>query len=205
MRRHALPATLALFLFSSMALADTAPGDTTPGNTTYVPSPGVSAAVLKQFAGYTATVTGQKPDAVLPKLQQVDMIGQWRRAWEDQGLHVGDVKDAYAAYWITNWVIANRLDSESKAQTLGALAQLGPMLAKTKAITGLDNDGKQQAAEIFMLNSVMQAANYIRAKQQGEEATAETLSDAAEQRFLQESHVDLRAMALTDHGFARKS
>ncbi|HVJ54706.1 MAG TPA: DUF6683 family protein [Aliidongia sp.] len=179
-------------------------GAAAPAMTSYHASPEVSARVLKQYASFAAGLTKQPSDLVLARLQQDNVLGEWDKGWNPDGLHEGDLLDAITSYWITNWVIANGYGDTTKAQALGALEQMRTMLADNAALAKLDEAGRQEVAEIYMLNGVMQAVAYIQAHKSGDQTQLAQLGAAAEKRFRNEAHIDLRGFVLTDQGFIKK-
>ena len=78
------------------------------------------------------------------------------------------------------------------------------MLATTPGFAGLSEAQRQEMAELFMLNFLTQQAAYSRAYQANDAALKRRLGEAAVTRFRREMRLDLRALALTAQGFARK-
>lgn len=174
--------------------------------TTFQPSTDVSARVLRQFADFVARQSGHPDRApqILGELQTSDLLGAWRKAWEADGLRANDVIDANVSYWITNWIIANGSGDDTRTQTQGLRAQLAPVIAGNPAIAKLTEAERQELAEVWMLNGIVQVAAYSQARKANDAALIAKLGDAAEQKFRNEAHIDLRSVALTDAGFSKK-
>ncbi len=131
-----------------------------------------------------------------------DFRADWAKNEASDGLRPDNVADALAAYWVMNWMIANKVNGTTRAQVQGVKRQIAPAILRQKAFASLNNVGRQHLAEIWQLNYVFQSMGMYGAIQRGDTATAQKASDAAEARFINEAHVDLRKLQITDRGFA---
>lgn len=169
-------------------------------STTYRASPAVSTRVRSQFAEFVGRNSGREAEQrVRSVLMNGDPVGSWSGIVRSDGLRSGDVADVMAAYWVMNWVIANQGDN-NRAQTLAVRDQVRRSIAGGP-IARLDDAGRQEMAEVLMLNFLVQHAAYVDAMQRGDNAMARRLGDAAVTRFRNEMGVDLRQLRLTQAGF----
>lgn len=172
-------------------------------DTRYTPSPQISAAIKTQFIQHLDQAL---PPAQAQKMTDVianhDLVGIWAREMAADGLHPNDMADAIASYWVLNWIMANHADS-SPAQTVAVRNQIQLALAGGR-ISRLPDAGRQAVAEVAIIQFVTQSALYSNALKAHDSDTVAKLGEAAEQRFRNEMKIDLRSLALTDRGFARK-
>lgn len=172
--------------------------------TTYRASPAVSQRVKGQFADhFTRTVSPEAGTQVRALLQRSDPVRNWSQLVASDGLRAGDVADAFAAYWILNWMIANQGDN-NRAQTLAVRDQVRGIMASNPSIAGLNEAQRQEMAEVLMLNFLVQHAAYTEAMKRGDRALIGRLGQAAVTRFQNEMGVDLRSLQLTDAGLIRR-
>lgn len=177
---------------------DNAPAQADAASTQYTASPEVSTRVKAQFVDYMRQTIGDDAANEIEKaLAGTDAVAEWEAIVGGDGLHRGDVADAFASYWILNWVMANGADSTGP-QAQAVREQVRPIIAGQK---DLGDAGRQEMAEVMMLNFLIQHAAYVNALTSGDTQMQKQLGDAAHQRFTKEMGVDLRALSLTDEGF----
>lgn len=170
--------------------------------TTYQRDPAVTRRVEAAFVDYVEKVGGpQEAATVRDDLAHHDFVDAWRSTAGTNGLRPGDLADAMAAYWILNWAMANTHDA-GPAEAAGVKAQLRRNLATNPTFQRLTEAQRQETAETFMLNYVYQQNIYAAAAKRDDQPLLHKLSDAAEARFSNEMHLDLRGLRLTDAGFA---
>ena len=99
--------------------------------------------------------------------------------------------------------MANRGDSDAR-QAAGARAQLRAILPVNPAFARLSETQRQEMAETYMVNFLYQQGSYTEALRRRDAALQQRLSDAAQARFRNEMHLDLRSLALTDRGFVKR-
>ncbi|MGR4862153.1 DUF6683 family protein [Caulobacter sp. LARHSG274] len=173
-------------------------------STTYRASPQVSAQVRRQFSDWMAKQTSAEGGRlVAQELNRIDPVRSWAQVVGADGLRPGDTADALAGYWILNWVMANSGDSD-RTQVLAVREQVRPIIAANPAYARLNEAQRQEFAEVLMLNFLIQHAAYTDALKRGDRNTARRIGDAAVARFRSEMGVDLRQIALTEHGFVRR-
>jgi|GEM_PF-353418 len=169
--------------------------------TTYRSTPAVSTRVQSQFADFIERTAGREAaERARSAFRSGDPIASWAAIVREDGLRAGDVVDAMAAYWILNWIMANQGDN-NRAQALAVRDQVRGIIGGSPAMARLDDAGRQEVAEVLMLNFLAQQATYVDAMQRGDQAMMRRLGDAAVTRFHNEMGVDLRRLQLTDAGF----
>jgi hypothetical protein len=172
-------------------------------DTRYRASPVVSTRVRGQFADFVAKADPANADRLRQTVQQKDLLGLWEKHVSVDGLRRGDVADAMTAYWVQNWQIANNVPFANRGQVQAVRGQIFRMLGADPAFARLDDAGKQEVAEVFMLNFVAQGSAFSDATTKGEKGLSNRLSEAAVARFRNALHVDPRQLKLTQAGFAR--
>jgi hypothetical protein len=146
-----------------------------------------------------------RPPAPSPRSSSgKDYLALWAVHVAQDGLRPDDVADAGAAYWVENWEIANGIDTATPAQVRAVREQVHATMLAKPSFARLSDAQKQEMAEIFIYNQIVQDANYVAAMKAGNRAITGRLADAAVARFRNEMHLDLRRLALTDRGFAPK-
>lgn len=171
-------------------------------STGYKASPAISANVRRQFVDSVNELSGaQAASQVRAALEAGDPVASWAGIVRNDGLRAGDVADAMAAYWILNWVIANRSDN-NKSQAVGVRDQMRRVVGSNAGFVRLNDAGRQEIAEVLMLNFLAQHAAYVDALRKGDEAQLQRLSTAAVKRFRNEMKLDPRRISLTNAGFS---
>lgn len=172
-------------------------------NTRYRASPAVTSRVKGQFADFVAKIDPANAPRLRQVVQQQDLLGVWERHVSVDGLRRGDVADAMAAYWVQNWQIANNVAFTDRTQVQAVRGQVYRALGSNPQFARLDDAGKQEMAEVFMLNFIAQGSAFSDATAKGDRGLSNRLSEAAVARFRNEMNVDLRQLKLTPAGFAR--
>jgi len=172
-------------------------------NTRYRASPMVTTRVKGQFADFVAKTDPANAPRLRQVVQQNDLLGLWEKHVSVDGLRRGDVADAMAAYWVQNWQIANNVPFTDRTQVQAVRGQVYRALGSNPQFARLDDAGKQEMAEVFMLNFVAQGSAFSDATAKGDKGLSNRLSDAAVARFRNEMNIDLRQLKLTPAGFVR--
>ncbi len=172
--------------------------------TNYRPSPAVSERVRRQFLDFVASKSGPQGAKAVDRAFGDRAVEVWARQAAADGLRPGDVADALAEYWVQNWMMANRIDNTDGAQVRAVRDQVRGTLSSNPALARLTEAQRQEMAEVFMYNQLLQGEVYTEARRNGHADNVQKLSDAAVARFQHEMGVDLRQLALTGHGFVRR-
>lgn len=173
--------------------------------TSYRPSSAVSARTRRQFvASMNGKVGAANARQLAEAMERADPVANWSQIVAADGLRSGDVADAFAAYWLLNWAMANGREG-NRAQVLAVRDQTRSILASNPHHAGLSEAQRQEMAETFMLNFLIQHAAYSDAMKRGDQATMRRLGDAAVVRFRGEMGLDLRRLQLGNAGFVPAS
>lgn len=174
---------------------------TARATTSYRPSPAVSAGVRRKFvASMGAKVGAANARQLAAAMERGDPVANWSQIVAADGLRSGDVADAFAAYWLLNWAMANGREG-NRAQVLAVRDQTRAILTANQRHAGLGEAQRQEMAETFMLNFLVQHAAYGDAMKRSDRATMRRLGDAAVARFRGEMGLDLRRLQLGNAGF----
>lgn len=173
-------------------------------STTYRPSAAVTARVRQQFLNWISQKSGAEAAAKLgEEFQRKDYLQLWAQHVKSDGLKSGDVADAFTAYWVQNWMMANGVQYAPPAQVRAVRAQVVPIFVSNPAFRKLNAAQRQEMAEIFIYNQIVQGAAYTGAAQ--DQDMRRRLAEAAVARFKNEMGVDLRELKLTPQGFQSKT
>lgn len=179
----------------------TTPAPAPRATTSYRASPAVSARVRQKFvASMSGRVGSAKARQIAAAMERGDPVANWSQLVASDGLRTGDLADALASYWLLNWAMANGREG-NRAQVLAVREQTRAILASNPRHTTLSETQRQEMAETFMLNFLIQHAAYSDAMKRGDQATMRRLGDAAVVRFRGEMGLDLRRLQLGNAGF----
>ena len=172
--------------------------------TAYAASPDVSRRVQSQFLDWARSVDGTDADRLEQAMARYDFVDIYKGIVRGFGLGADDAADAYTAYWVLNWMMANGSGDPSRSDVMAARSQVDQSLATNATFAGFSEAERQEMAEVFIYNFVVQHGAYFGAIQRGQTGLVRQLSDAAQVRFANEMGVDLRGMSLTSLGFRKK-
>ncbi len=174
--------------------------------TTYRESSAVHNRVLTRFTDWVATHTNATDAAAIRRDFENDMLGRWAKESSKNGLKRGDVADALTAYWVTNWMIANRVTSDPKPAQVRAVRRFFvSALSSTPAFARATNAQRQEMAEGYIYSAVLQDGAFGQVFHTGDKALIQRYSDGRAASFKKEMGLDLRTVQLTDAGFAAKA
>jgi len=169
--------------------------------TTYTASPEVARRVRGQFVDWLKSTSPDLSPAAEAQLRQADMVAEWSKAVREDGLKTGDAADALGAYWLLNWMMANGRTSNTGAEARTVREQTRLYLQGNPGFAALGDAHRQEMAEIWMMNFLLQGNAYFDALKRGDRALAGKLGEAAVARFRNEMSVDLTRLQLTPAGF----
>lgn len=165
--------------------------------TTYRASPAVTARVREQFLAFVKQTSGAKGETALRAVMaKHNVLALWAKQAAGDGLMAGDVADAYTAYWVQNWQMANGVETVPPSQMRAVRRQV----ARSMNVP-LSEAQRQELAEVFIYNQFVQGSAWIDAAERGDQVLKGKLGDAAVLRFKREMRVDLRSLDLNDAGF----
>ena len=172
--------------------------------TVYRASPEVTARVKRQYVDFIRkTVSPQAAQQYEAVLARNDFVRNWSNLGAEEGLRPGDAVDAFAAYWMLNYLIANNLTDSGAGSGRAVASQIRPIVASNPGFARLNEGQRQEMAEVLMLNFLTQQAAYDHAVTSRDEGLRRRLGEAAVTRFRNEMGVDLRQVQLTRTGFVR--
>lgn len=181
-------------------------GDTTPAPdgtqtvTTYSTSRQVSEKAQRQFLEFIRENSGDEAvRAVAGIFAERAPQDMWAELVAPDGLAPGDAVDAMTSYFALNWVIANQ-QPEAEFSLAGVQRQVRAAMQADPAFQALDDSGRQEFAEVLMMNFLLQQAVLSDAYVRGDAQMMQQLADAAVARFQSEMGVDLRTLEPTPEG-----
>ncbi|GGF06506.1 hypothetical protein GCM10011611_10030 [Aliidongia dinghuensis] len=131
-------------------------------------------------------------------LQQQDVRSQFGLAISPYGLHLNDLADVTAAYYVAMWMAANQAPPPTKPQVQAVGGQLHEVLAEQGI--HLDPVQRQLGAEEIMYKTVWLIHLRQEAERLADQRARQQLADVVWQAFKRQQNVDLRATLLTDAG-----
>lgn len=168
--------------------------------TTYSTSPQVSAKAQRQFLDFIRERSGEEAErAVAGIFAQRSPQDMWAELVAADGLVPGDAVDALTSYFALNWVIANQ-QPEAEFSLAGVQRQVRAAMQGDRTFQALDEAGRQEFAEVLMMNFLLQQAVLSDAYVRDDAQMMQQLSDAAVARFKSEMGVDLRRLQPTSDG-----
>lgn len=171
-------------------------------DTRYRAMPSVSAKAQRQFIAFIEQTSGKAgAEAVKKEFSKTSPTQLWANKVADEGLKPGDAVDAIAGYWMLNWIIANTAH-DSNFDTKPVLNQVRQVLSRDASFRAMTQAQRQELSEVLMMNFLIQLAVYEDAVSTGNTLMLAQLADAAVARFRNEASVDLRALKVTQRGFA---
>lgn len=183
-------------------------GTTAAGSATtaYRADPAVTARVQRQFVAFIRSTSGDAGAQEMQKaFAQKDLLHAWAVGVAPDGMKAGDVADALTEYWVANWQAANQHpESPSPAAYRAVRAQVGSVFATNPGLASLNNAQRQELAEVYIYNMLVQGEGYLQAAKQHNQPLLNRISQAAETRFRNEMHVELQQLTLDERGFRIK-
>lgn len=168
--------------------------------TTYSTSRPVSAKAQRQFLDFIKERSGKEAErAVAGIFAQRVPQDMWAELVAADGLEPGDAVDAMVSYFALNWVIANQ-QPDAEFSLAGVQRQVRAAMQGDPAFQALDDAGRQEFAEVLMMNFLLQQAVLSDAYVRGDAQMMQQLADAAVARFKSEMGIDLRALKPTPAG-----
>ena len=173
--------------------------------TAYPSDPAVTGRVQRQFVAFVRTQSGAAGgEAMARAFASQDLLQAWARQARPDRMRLGDVADAMAEYWVTNWLIAHGR-AESPPGTVAAVRdQVRGVLACSPAFGRLSPPQRQEMAEALIYNTLLQGELVGDAMKRRDAAYLARAADAAVARFRTEAGIHLRAVDLTARGLVRK-
>jgi hypothetical protein len=197
MIRFAAPALLAFLLLTASTQAQQAPAF----DTSYRASPTVSARLQREFLTEIRWSAGAATrDSLAAAFAERPPLEIWQELVRKDGLVTGNVADALTSYWVLNWITANAAYS-TKVDNAAIKRQLEMAFSTDANFTSLSDQQRQELAEGYILDFLVQHAALNDAVERKDIATLNNLAGAALQRFREQMGVNLRALVPGPNGF----
>ncbi|QYO77986.1 DUF6683 family protein [Devosia salina] len=183
----------------------TAPSnDAAAFDTSYWPSPSVSARLQREFLDRVRWSAGMAArDSLAAAFAEKSPVDTWLELVAPDGLEANNVADALTAYWVLNWVAANGA-YDAKVDNAPIQRQLRAAFANDPNFIKLSDQQRQELAEGYILEFLVEHAALNRAVGQGDTATLQQLAASAVARFRQKMKVDLLSVEPGPDGFVGK-
>lgn len=166
---------------------------------TYRPDLARRKANLARFVARTRAVDPAGADQLAAAFAATDFIGEIARAGAPYGLHIDNVADAYATYWIGAWYAARgRNDTPSRAMLAAVRAQAARAIGETAVFRGANDATRQELAEALWIQAALLDVSVEQSKGKPEALKA---IGAAALQGARGMGIDLSAMTLTEAGF----
>ncbi|MES2462638.1 MAG: DUF6683 family protein [Armatimonadota bacterium] len=172
---------------------------------TYRSNPQVSEQAREKFLRWAEGQNPQEGRSLRQTFTQFDPVQVWSGLTRPYGFQTGNLADAFASYWALNYAIAKGLPNVDRQKALGLRDQVRVLFANNPAVDKASDALKQQAAENWMLQFVVQQGAYSAATKNGNQTDLQRLKSAAASRFQSGLHLDINKVALTDKGFSTRS
>lgn len=174
-------------------------------NSAYRFSEGVSVRLRRSFLDQIRWSVGvEARDLLAESFADRSHTEIWQELVKEDGLSTGNVADALTAYWVLNWVTANGAYGQ-KVDNGPVQRQLRVALAEDANFQQLNDQARQQMAEGYMLNFLIEHAALNDAVARRDVENLRTLAAASATRFQQQLGVDLLALAPGPNGFEPKA
>lgn len=170
-----------------------------PAALQYTPSKARRAANLAAFVQKTRAADPQGAADLQKLFAEGDFIEKIRAAVAPHGLHIDNVADAYALWWITAWQAYRGNNDTPDADTLAAVrAQAVRAVGATGELARATDAQKQELAEALWVQTALIDGAVEQAK--GDRARLRQIGGAVG-RGAQAMGLDLAAIDLTPEGF----
>ncbi|QQR37912.1 DUF6683 family protein [Devosia rhizoryzae] len=201
MKRLVAPALFALLLAIASPSAQEAPAF----DTSYRVSPSVSARVQRAFLTEIRwSQSAALRDSLAASFAEKSPLDRWQELVARDGLTTGNVADALTSFWVLSWITANAAYG-IKIDNAPIRRQLEQAFASDAAFATLTDQQRQEMAEGYILQFLVQHAALNAAVERKDIAALNQLSAAAVLTFREEMGVDLLGLVPGPEGFQPKT
>jgi uncharacterized protein DUF6683 len=188
------------------AHASPAPAATGQGETLRLPyraSPAITTKLKREMADTLTKQSPQQAAAIQRFVDSGDFVAEFDKDMQSYGyaLRSGDVVDAFAAYWLCMWSIANNARQPGAADAVAVRRQVAASMASNPALGKADDATRQLVAEGLITEAEL--ALSLRDYATHNHRDTQPLADSTYRNLLAKG-VDLRAMQVTREGFVRR-
>ena len=163
----------------------------------YTPSSSVSAKVKK---GIINNILKKNPHSLLVEAlnEKNNPFPRYVALLNTLGLDVKhNYADAFTAYMLGMWRIANKLSANPSKQQIDNVRE---QVKTIMDVSDWTNTQKQEASENLIYNLIFANEPYEGSRLSGNKIQWQADSDAVQNRFLKEHHLNLRKMTITTSG-----
>jgi len=173
-------------------------------DTSYRPSPSISARLQREFLSRIRWSAGAETrDNLASAFAEQSPSEIWSELVAADGLTTNNVADALTAYWVLNWVAANGAYSV-EVDSRPVQRQLRQAFADDPNFIRLSEQQRQEMAEGYILNFLVEHAALNAALQEQDIETLYALAMAAANRFRRQMNIDLFALVPGPDGFVAR-
>lgn len=170
-----------------------------PIETRFRRSPEASAAAKQALVERVRQRNPAEAEPLAKQLATLDPARGFESIVAPYGLSGDDMADTLTAYWVMGWIVANRTELPSPAAVKAARAQVAGTIGTT-ALAEKDDRQRNLASDEALY--AFMTLNVAWRGRESDPATYRRNSDLVQRDFLAKG-MDLRAMTLTETGFAR--
>ena len=169
----------------------------------YRASPAITSKLKQEMAETLTKQSPQQSAAIRRFVDSGDFVAEFDKDMKTYGypLQSGDVVDAFAAYWLTMWSIANNERQPAAGEAVAVRRQVATSMAANPTLERADDATRQLVAEGLITEAELALSLRDYATHNGRDT--QPLADSTYRNLLAKG-VDLRAMRLTDAGFLRR-
>ena len=179
-----------------------ATADAAEFDTSYRPSPSISARMQREFLSRIRWSAGAEVrDNLVEAFAERSPNDIWQELVAPDGLTTNNVADALTAYWVLNWVAANGAYT-LEVDSLPVQRQLRAAFANDANFLRLSDQQRQEMAEGYILNFLIEHAALNAALAQKDIETLYALAMAAVSRFRSQMNINLLELVPGPNGFA---
>lgn len=179
----------------------TTTADAAEFDTSYRPSPSISARMQREFLNRVRWSSGvEARESLANAFAERSPSEIWQELVAPDGLTTNNVADALTAYWVLNWVTANGAYAV-EVDSRPVQRQLRQAFANDSNFVRLSDQQRQEMAEGYILNFLVEHAALNTALQQQDVEALYALAMAAANRFRRQMKIDLFALVPGPDGF----
>ena len=183
----------------------TTTADAAEFDTSYRPSPSISARMQREFLSRIRWSAGAEVrDNLAEAFAERSPSEIWQELVAPDGLTTNNVADALTAYWVLNWVAANGAYAV-EVDSRPIQRQLRQAFANDPSFLRLSDQQRQEMAEGYILNFLVEHAALNTALAQKDLETLYALAMAAASRFRSQMNVNLFTLVPGPDGFVGRS
>lgn len=180
-----------------------------PADFSYRRDPAITAAVEADILDSARQQDPQGAQELAATFQSTDIVAEFDRGMRGYGLSGNDLADAFTAYWVVNWMVANEIPGDgsrnpSRNEIQAVRDQLALAMTRNPGVSSMDAAQRQELTESLIYNFMILDAAHTQASRPGNEAAFRELSDVWRLHGRRILGVDLRELELTEEGFRHR-